>query len=110
MSKKSYKRNQNRLYREIKRRILAENMLYKPFPTLTVTTRPIETLKIKSLVPNYIMQHEEIVKQDMANKITHKLIADGFIVFHSREYCKDFGIQDTTEVEAILNVIRPVDI
>lgn len=106
MSKKSYKRNQNRLYREIKRRIAVEQQIFKPVQ-FAVCERSVETLKIKKMVPNYMIEHEEFVKQDMANQITHTLIEDGFIVFHSRGFSKDAPIENTAEIEATLNVVRP---
>lgn len=106
MSKKSYKRNQNRLYREIKRRIAVEQQILKPVQ-FAVCERSVETIKIKKMVPNYMIEHEEYVKQDMANQIMHKLIADGFVVFHSRGFSKDYPIENIAEIEATLNVVRP---
>ena len=106
MSKKSYKRNQNRLYREIKRRITAEQRILKPVQ-FAVCKRSVETIKIKKMVPNYMIEHEEYVKQDMANQIMHTLIEDGFIVFHSRGFSKDFPVENIAEIEATLNVVRP---
>ena len=55
MSKKSYKRNQNRLYREIKRRIIAEQQLLRPV-TFAKCERKIETLKVRNMVPEYMEQ------------------------------------------------------
>ena len=57
MSKKSYKRNQNRLYREIKRRIIAENRLLKPVRFIKYEQK-IETIKIRSILPDYIEYFE----------------------------------------------------
>lgn len=113
MSKKSYKRNQNRLYREIKRRIIAENKLLKPVQFIG-RERKIETIKIRSNIPNYIEDKKGIigwVKADMANKIMHKLIADGYLKFnYSGDYHRiadDEEIMDIKEIEAVLNVVRP---
>lgn len=109
MSNKSYKRHQNRLYREIHRRILAENMILKPM-TVSVCERKIETLKIKSIIPNYMLEQIELVKTDMARRISNKLIADGYVEFRSRELYKDTPIMDTTEIEARLDVVRPMEL
>ena len=109
MSKKSYKRNQNRLYREIKRRILAEQMLFKPMKFATCE-RKIEILKIKNIVPYHMAEHIEIVKTDMARKIANKLVAEGYVQFYNREPFYDVPISDTTEIEARLEVVRPMEL
>lgn len=81
MSKKSYKRNQNRLYREIKRRIIAEQALKFPVPVIEIR-RDIETLAIKDIIHNCCFLNEiEFVKTDMANKLARKLIDEGFVEF-----------------------------
>ena len=108
MSKKSYKRHQNRLYREIYRRILAENMLLKPMK-VSMCERKVETLKIKRIIPNYMAEHIEIVKSDMARQISNKLIAEGYVEFRNREPYKDTLIMDITEIEARLDVVRPME-
>ena len=81
MSKKSYKRNQNRLYREIKRRIIAEQALKFPvkFPAPVIEIhRDIETLAVRNIVPNYLVREIEFVKTEMANKLARKLVAEGW--------------------------------
>jgi len=105
MSKKSYKRNQNRLYREIKRRIIAEQVAKFPVPVIEIH-RDIETLGIRSLVPNYLVNEIEFVKTDMANKIARKLVAEGFVEFYSRGN-KYEPIADATEIEARICVAKP---
>ena len=82
MSKKSYKRNQNRLYREIKRRIIAEQASRMPVPVIEIH-RDIETLAIRNIVPNYLVREIEFVKTDMANKLARKLVAEGYVEFFS---------------------------
>ncbi len=105
MSKKSYKRNQNRLYREIKRRIIAEQAAMMPAPVIEVK-RNIKTLAVRSLVPNYMIREIEFVKTDMANKLTSKLVSEGFIEFTSRnDHCE--AIADSTEMEARIHVVKP---
>ena len=106
MSKKSYKRNQNRLYKEIKRRIIAEQVVKFPVPVIEIH-RNIETLAIKNIVPNYLIHEIEFVKTDMANKLARKLVAEGFVEFYSSE--NNYGpIVDTTEIEARIHVVKPM--
>lgn len=103
MSKKSYKRHQNRLYREIHRRILAENMLLKPMKFSTCE-RKVETLKVRSIVPNYMINETEFIKADMARRMTNKLIADNYVVF----FTNGSFAYDSQEVEARLDVVKPM--
>ena len=106
MSKKSYKRNQNRLYREIKRRIIAEQAAKIHVPVIEIH-RDIETLAIRSIVPNYLARKIEFVKTDMANKLASKLVAEGFVEFFSSE--NKYGpIVDVTEIEARIYVAKPI--
>lgn len=116
MSKKSYKRNQNRLYREIKRRIIAEQKIVEPVK-ITTCNLPVETLKIRSIIRNSNYdgtcdkERLEFTKHDMANKIAHKLLEDGYIVFQTFEHddvevSEDEVILAHTEIEATLNVVR----
>lgn len=106
MSKKSYKRNQNRLYREIKRRIIAEQASRMPVPVIEVH-RDIETLAIRNIVPNHLACDIEFVKTEMANKIARKLVAEGFVEFFSSEN-KYEPIADATEIEARIFVAKPL--
>ena len=113
MSKKSYKRNQNRLYREIKRRIIAEDRLLKPV-RFGKCERKIETIKIRSIVPEYIEQTKEyieFVKLDMTKGIVEKLIEDGYIKFNCfgdyHRIAEDEEVKNISEIEAKLYVVRP---
>ena len=106
MSKKSYKRNQNRLYREIKRRIIAEQALKFPVPTIIKVPRHIEKLALRSIVPHYLVHEIEFVKTDMANKIARKLIDEGFVEFFSSEN-KYEPIIEGAEIEARIYVAKP---
>ena len=113
MSKKSYKRNQNRLYREIKRRIIAEDRLLKPV-RFGKCERKIETIKIRSIVPEYIEQTKEyieFVKLDMTKGIVEKLIEDGYIKFNYfgdyHRIAEDEEVKNISEIEAKLYVVRP---
>lgn len=110
MSKKSYKRNQNRLYREIKRRMLLEQMVYNPPVTKRkVEYRNVETLKIRNLIPCHEFQEgcDEYVKQKMVHDIAQKLYEDHYIVFLSKNDEYYGPLQDYIEIEARLNVLRP---
>ena len=106
MSKKSYKRNQNRLYREIKRRIIAEQALKFPVPIIEIH-RDIKTLAIKNIIRNRLVHDVEFVKMEMANELARKLVAEGFVEFFSREY-KYEPIADGTEIEARICVAKPL--
>jgi len=106
MSKKSYKRNQNRLYREIKRRIVAEQALMFPVPVKEIH-RDIKTLAVRDIVPCYLAYETEFVKTDMANMIARKLVDEGFVEFFISE--NKYGpIADTTEIEARICVAEPM--
>lgn len=106
MSKKSYKRNQNRLYREIKRRIIAEQALKFPVPIIEIH-RDIETLAIRNIISNDLVHEIEFVKMEMANKLARKLVAEGFVEFFSSTN-NYMGIGDVTEMEARIRVVKPM--
>lgn len=113
MSKKSYKRNQNRLYREIKRRILAEDRLFKPV-RFGKCEQKIETIKIRSIVPEYIEQTKEyieFVKSDMAKQIVKKLVEDGYVKFNCygdyRRIADNEEVKIISEIEAKVYVVKP---
>ncbi len=105
MSKKSYKRNQNRLYREIKRRIIAEQALKRPVPVIEVH-RDIETLAIRSIVPDYLAHEIEFVKKEMAIEIAKKLIDEGLVEFFSTT--NEYTLIEGTEIEARFCAVKPV--
>ena len=111
MSKKSYKRNQNRLYREIKRRILAEQNLLKPVKFATCE-RKIDTLKIRQLIPCHIIRdcEDDYVKGLMAKRMAQKLVEDGYITFFQNYNEKFAPIEDHVELEARLDVVRPMEL
>ena len=107
MSKKSYKRNQNRLYREIKRRIIAEQALKFPVPVpIKEIHRDIKTLAIRNIVPNDLVCKIELVKAHMAKELARKLVSEGFVEFFSSKN-KCAQIVDATEIEARVYVARP---
>lgn len=105
MSKKSYKRNQNRLYREIKRRIIAEQAAQMPVPVIAIH-RDIKTLAIKNIVRNRFVHDVEFVKTEMANKLAKKLVTEGFVEFSVNRYDP---IADGSEIEARICVVKPIE-
>lgn len=109
MSKKSYKRNQNRLYREIKRRIIAEQAIKLPVTVAKIYRGDIVPIAIKNIVSNYLV-HEigfvKFLKMDVANKLASKLVAEGFVEFFSSENKYD-PTADVTEIEARICVVKP---
>ena len=113
MSKKSYKRNQNRLYREIKRRIIAENKLLKPVQFIKCE-RKVETIKIRKILPDYIDQTKEyieFVKSDMTEQIAKKLVEEGYVKFnysgHYHRIADDEEVMNISEIEARICVVKP---
>ena len=77
MSKKSYKRLQNRLYREIKARIIAENSI-----KIVVRERKTETIRIANRIPFYAKEDKGIIEytnEYMAKEMGIKLLQVGFI-------------------------------
>ena len=112
MSKKSYKRNQNRLYREIKRRVIAENQIIKPI-SFVKCEQKIETLKIRHIIPDYIedsKENIELIKSDMAIQIAKKLVEDDYVWFnYFGKYSRiadDEEIMNIKEIEAVINVLH----
>lgn len=108
--KKTYKRMQNRLYREIKRRIIAENALRKPLK-VDVCQRKIETV-----AASHVVRYEEMfdyqgdirkwIKNELALKITNELLNRGYIEF--RTYEEPVGYTyGLSRVDCRLNVVRP---
>ncbi len=108
MKKKTYKQMQNRLYREIKRRIIAEQTLLFPIPIIERNDSRIETLAINNIVPKFLAQQTEFVKTDMANKIARKLVADGFVEFCSSSEPFYSPIEDVVEIRARVKVVKPL--
>ena len=103
MSKKSYKRNQNRLYREIKRRIIAEQASRMTVPVVEIH-RDIKPLAIKNIVYNCFLNEIEIIKKEMADKLARELVAEGYVEFSENKYIPTV---DATEIEARIYVAKP---
>lgn len=109
MSKKSYKRNQNRLYREIKRRMIAEAAMMFPVPVhiehCNFVTLAVRNLIDKRMIPPNTTEYIEFIKCDMAHQLANKLMDEGYISYFTRE--DPYGpISDNAEIEARINVMR----
>jgi len=102
MKKRTYKQMQNRLYREIKRRIIAENQWFQKIK-FSVEQQKVETLRIRNIVDKHVGY--EYIKRSMASKMADKLLEDGYIVFMTAER-NDGTMYDCAEIEARLKVIR----
>ena len=110
MKKKTYKQMQNRLYREVKRRIEAEKRITIPIEVRT-DGRQIDTIAVRNMVPCRVCTKDKYVfiKSIMANKIATKLLADQYITFYSYENHYAPAI-DTIEIEARLDVVKPKEV
>ena len=109
MKKKTYKQMQNRLYREIKRRIIAEQSLMRPIQFVNCE-RKIDTIKIEYVIPDYAMAYEDTeiyTKQEIVRKIVNRLVADGYIEFRIG-YTPSPSISTCTRIEARLDVLKPI--
>lgn len=106
MSKKSYKQLQNRLYREIKRRMIAEMLSNQSF-TICKITADIETVKIAQVIPFLDYEQEanyEKVKKLLARKIGESLCQSGHIKYSViREPSPDV---DLIRIEATLDAVK----
>lgn len=109
MSKKSYKRNQNRLYREIKRRMIAEAAMMFPVPVhiehRNFVTLAVRNLIDKRMIPPNTTEYSEYIKRDMAYQLANKLMDEGYISYFTSE--EPAGpIYDNAEIEARIKVVR----
>lgn len=101
---------QNRLYREIKRRMLAEYAALVPLDMslFRVQNRQIETIGVMRYVrdDDYMMMPDvkEIIKSDLAACIARKLVEGGYVAFGERPGPPYSGCH---QVEARLKVIKP---
>ena len=117
MSKKSYKRMQNRLYREIKARIIAEKKLNMPVRFWPAReTRHIDTLKVSrrhtemaGVSSNGYMECE---KETIARAFGERLLEEGYIDFHTEYLEEHFEDQPVAYLEvctdATLDVVKPM--
>lgn len=109
MKKRTYKQMQNRLYREIKRRMIAEQALMFPVP-VHIERRNFDTLAVrhlinKRMIPPNTTEYTEYIKRDMAHQLADKLKDEGYITYFIREE-PDGSINDYGEIEARIMVAR----
>lgn len=111
MNKKSYKRMQNRLYREIKARMIAEKKLsMSAWHGWTAReTRHIDTLKVSrkhmELAGVCSNGYTEYEKETIARMFGERLLEDGYIDFHT-EYLEE-GMYQEVRIDATLDVLKP---
>ena len=109
MKKRTYKKMQNRLYREIKRRMIAEQAMMFPVPVhierLNIDTLVTRHLVNKKMIPPNTIEYSEYVKRDMAHQLADKLMDEGYITYFTMERPTDL-IYDTMEIEARIKVAR----
>ena len=118
MSKKSYKRMQNRLYREIKARMIAEKKLNMPVRFWPAReTRHIDTLKVSrrhtemaGVSNNGYMEYE---KETIARMFGERLLEEGYIDFHTEYLEEHFEDQPVAylevRIDATLDVVKPME-
>ena len=110
MKKRTYKQIQNHLYREIKRRMIAEQAMKFPVP-IHIEHRNFDTLAIRHYVdksmipPNNIAEYTEYIKRDMAHQLADKLMDEGYVSYYTKESpCEPAS--DYAEIEATIRVVR----
>lgn len=115
MKKKTYKQMQNRLYREIKRRIQAENALVIP-KDISFYKLPVDTIKTIKMINNigipaqYLDKsfYEDCIRHEMAQDICNELLDKGYIVFYT-EGSPISSVSNYSVIEARLKVVRDVN-
>ena len=109
MKKKTYKQMQNRLYREIKRRLLLEHNLAVPLEVRT-DGRQIDTLKVSNRIPKRMIYDfgfaEDHAKNEMARQLVNKLVEDEYITFYTYEDATTH-LFDYVEIQARVDVVKP---
>lgn len=105
MSKKSYKKLQNRLYREIKRRLIAEQMRVQ----YTVYPVKVETLKTVQVFLRDVDINLDEVKMLAARKLCEGLINSPYISFKVHDTPTLNAYPDAIEIEAMIHVCRLKD-
>lgn len=110
MKKRTYKRMQNRLYREIKKRMQLEHSIAFP-PKVCVEQRKIDTLKTRQRInierfPVNDPAFDKMCKRDMVYMLCDKLLDDGYVQFYKGENSYA-PIEGFAEVECRIDVVRP---
>ena len=110
MKKKTYKQMKNRLYREIKRRMMFEQVSKFPVP-VHVEHRNFDVLAIRQTIdkrmipPNYD-EYSKMIQRDMAYKMADKLMDEGYICYYTSED-PSYPFYEYGEIEARLEVAKP---
>lgn len=105
MSKKSYKKLQNRLYREIKRRLLAEQTRVQ----YTVYHTKIDTLKATHVFLRGADVNSDEIKRLAAWKLCESLIHSQYISFEAYNIPILNVYPDAIEIEAAIHVCKSKD-
>lgn len=104
MSKKSYRQIQNRLYREIKRRIIAENTIRYEFVGTKYDT--IKIVKLLHYVEPFVPDYEKLIRREMSRAIASELDSKGYIKYYNSQGFTDEAIHNYIRVEAVLKVVK----
>ena len=108
MTKRGYKQMKNRLYREIKRRIQAEQAkLFVGVQRYSILESPLRRVCVEKAINSRAIpfndeEYTEFVKTDMAYDLAKRLKADGIIKYIS---CHD-TIADCVRVRAEITVVE----
>ena len=109
MKKRTYKQMQNRLYREIKRRMMLEQASKFPVP-VHVEHCNFDVLAIrhsidKRTIPPDCDEYSKIIQHDMAHKLADKLMDEGYIRYYTRED-PSCPFYDYEEIEARIRAVK----
>lgn len=113
MKKKTYKQMQNRLYREIKHRMIAEGKMKMPVPRFHVIEKTIETVRCVKMINAGVCREEEMelvmenVRKDLVHSMCDKLMEEGYLLFTSQVSSAD-DVVPMVKTEAIMQVVKPV--
>ena len=110
MSKKSYKRNQNRLYREIKRRLIAEQRLAKQKIPINVIRANIVRFEVDHIIYKHefwgsrfdINEAQKQIAKILAYRLADKLLEDEYITILTA----DDPYEDCVRIKARINVVK----
>ena len=111
MKKKTYKQMQNRLYREIKRRMILEQWIVFT-PKFKTEERKIQTFGISKKIDRNIIPPDDdgsfakMIKRDMVHELSDKMLENGYFSFLQREE-PGGPIVDYTEIMVRVDVVEP---
>ena len=110
MSKKSYKRNQNRLYREIKRRLIIEQQLAKCKIPINVTQSKLVRFEVDHIIYKHefwgshfdIDEAKKQITKSLAYRLADKLLEDQYVTI----LIADEPYDDCVRLKARINVVK----